>query len=157
MSLIATNPFDLEAAILVEAAVMSSILSYAQRSSGSTEAGGILLGHRRGKHLHVVRATEPSRADRRTRYQFQREIEPHQTIATRAWQESNQTIDYLGEWHSHPESNPRPSGTDLSEWKKILNRTGDRIVFLIIGNSSAHWLGVGHGRAVMQAKAVESW
>ena len=154
--ILGANPFDTDGLILIEASVIDFVGRYAQRSIASTEAGGILLGHRKGKHLHVVRATEPATADRRSRFKFQREIEPHQTIATQAWRQSGQTMDYLGEWHSHPESNPHPSNIDLTEWKKIVSRASECFVFLIVGNANEHWLGAGRERTVLRAKGVAS-
>jgi integrative and conjugative element protein (TIGR02256 family) len=150
------NPFNPDGLILIEASVIDFVERYAQRSIASTEAGGILLGHRKGKHLHVVCATEPSTADRRSRFRFQREIEPHQTIATQAWRQSGQKMDYLGEWHSHPESNPHPSNIDLTEWKKITSRASECLVFLIVGNANEHWLGTGRDRTVLIANRVVS-
>ena len=154
--MLGVNPFDAGGVILIETTVLNFITGYAQQSSCSTEAGGILLGHRKGSHLHVVCATEPSPADRRSRFRFQREIEPHQTIATQAWRQSGQTMEYLGEWHSHPESNPHPSRIDLTEWKKIISRANECFVFLIVGNANEHWIGAGRDRSVLRAKGVAS-
>ena len=152
--LLKANPFDPNGVILIETTVMNVLTGYAQRSNCSMEAGGILLGHRKGSHLQVVFATEPSPADRRSRFRFQREIEPHQTIATQAWQQSGQTMDYLGEWHSHPESDPHPSNIDLTEWKKIISRASECFVFLIVGNENEHWVGAGRSRTILRANRV---
>jgi integrative and conjugative element protein (TIGR02256 family) len=66
------------------------------------------------------------------------------------WRISDETMDYIGEWHTHPESNPQPSTLDLDEWRKICARRQDPMVFLIQG-TVRHWLGVGQGRAIRVA------
>ena len=35
------------------------------------------------------------------------------------WEQSNELIGYLGEWHTHPQRIPYPSALDLRESKKI--------------------------------------
>ena len=46
------------------------------------------------------------------------------------------TKSYLGEWHTHPEPNPRPSSLDITEWKKTANYNEDMLLFLIVGQET---------------------
>jgi len=53
--------------------VIATLTRYRQRFFWQTEAGGILLGRRRGSHIEVVLATVPTQNDRRSTFRFQRE------------------------------------------------------------------------------------
>lgn len=135
--------------VLLEGGVLSGIAPYVQDQQGKPEAGGILLGYRRGPHLHIVEATSPGPGDRGTPSRFWRNAASHQRRATQAWKESGRQLDYLGEWHTHPQRRPSPSVIDLAEWAKITAiDPGRPMVFLIAGMSEQSWLGVGSGGRV---------
>src|SRR5687768_16273206 len=104
------------AKLLIEAPLLERLVAFRQVTSTAPEAGGILMGYRRGPHTHVTEATVPSRSDIRRRSSFFRHTGPHQRVALRRWKETNQTLDYVGEWHTHPEDDPGPSGIDLNHW-----------------------------------------
>lgn len=110
------------------------------QSDSGTEAGGILLGHVRGKHLEVLEASEPTPQDRRLRYFFERMIHGHKGLAERRWRESNGLVRYIGEWHTHPQDVPSPSGTDLCEWEKLARDRSDRrpLLAVIVGRQNLH-------------------
>jgi integrative and conjugative element protein (TIGR02256 family) len=100
------------------------------------EAGGILLGHVRGRHLEVLEVTVPTPNDQRLKYYFERLLYGHQRIAEQRWRDSNRLIRYLGEWHTHPEDIPIPSGLDISEWQKLAKnrRDGRAMLATIVGH-----------------------
>lgn len=110
------------------------------QSDSGTEAGGILLGHVRGKHLEILEASEPTPQDRRLRYFFERMIYGHKGLAERRWQESKGLIRYVGEWHTHPQDVPSPSPTDLCEWQKLARARSDRrpMLAVIVGRQKLH-------------------
>ncbi|POR66282.1 hypothetical protein BKM30_25105 [Pseudomonas syringae pv. syringae] len=110
------------------------------QSDEGTEAGGILLGHVRGKHLEVLEASEPTRQDRRLRYFFERMIHGHKSLADRHWQETNGLVRYIGEWHTHPQEMPSPSRIDLDEWKTLAKSRADRrpLLAVVVGRQSLH-------------------
>ncbi len=62
----------------------------------------------------------------------------------RRWKESDETMGYMGEWHTHPEDHPTPSGIDLRNWLDITVPRPEPMVFLILGRRS-DWLGVSVG------------
>lgn len=128
--------------VLIEGEVLKALNTYRQHKSSDAEAGGLLLGFRRGPHLHVTACTQPFPADKRTRTSFKRACAGHAEIAYKRWCESQERMDYLGEWHSHPEANASPSGIDLREWRKLLEGRRDALLFLILG-TDGHWYGVG--------------
>lgn len=110
------------------------------QSDNATEAGGILLGHVRGKHLEVLEASEPSRQDRRLRYFFERMIHGHKSLADRRWQETDGLVRYIGEWHTHPQEVPSPSHIDLDEWGILAKGRSDRrpLLAVVVGRKNLH-------------------
>jgi len=46
------------------------------------------------------------------------------------------TTAYLGLWHTHPETDPTPSGVDRRDWEQAMSQDtfeGDRLFFPIVG------------------------
>lgn len=104
------------------------------------ESGGVLLGtvHERG--LLVTVATTPSRLDRRFRYLFERLPFGHRALAKRLWRATAGTIRYIGEWHTHAQDIPTPSGIDLDEWRKLakVRADGRPLLAVIVGRGALH-------------------
>lgn len=119
--------------IYIHADVIKLIDQYRQTKSSTTEAGGILLGKRRGVHFEIIYATEPQSNDIRCRNKFIRSSEGHQEIANEHWIRSDGEINYLGEWHTHPEALPQPSKIDLKEWQLKVTEHAVPLVFMIKG------------------------
>lgn len=141
-----------EGMILVEAQPLEVMDQYWQTESTTPESGGILLGYRREEHLHVIAATVPQATDCRRRFWFHRSARTHQEIATQKWVLSDETVDYLGEWHTHPESDPNPSALDFSEWAKISHLKLSTMIFLIMGWSGNIWIGKSVGKEILPCK-----
>lgn len=145
------SPINAGGKILIEPPVIALVRSYCQHQTDRPESGGILLGYRRGSHLHIVAATTPQHDDQRMRFRFFRRDLNHQKIAIRQWNLSGNTMDYVGEWHTHPEQDPTPSALDLSEWRKICSARQTQMVFLITGWTGTLWLGIDEGGHIVQA------
>jgi integrative and conjugative element protein (TIGR02256 family) len=139
-----------DALLLVEPEVLETLNPFRQMSAHCLEAGGILIGYRRGPHLHVVEATVPGQLDRRARCGFERADPSHEEIAHLRWTQSRQRLDYMGEWHTHPESAPTPSTLDRREWTLILRDRNHPMIFLILGLSDS-WVGIGHRGVIERA------
>lgn len=152
--MIRINPFspDPEARLLVEPQIFQVLAPFRQHGPSAPESGGILLGFRRGPHLHIVEATLPTSSDQRSRFGFKRHAKAHQAAAMRRWKESDETMGYMGEWHTHPEDHPSPSGTDLRNWLDITVPRPEPMVFLILGRR-CDWLGVSLGVEVKVPEA----
>ncbi|MBL8298228.1 MAG: Mov34/MPN/PAD-1 family protein [Rhodanobacteraceae bacterium] len=142
------NPFMPDSLVLLESQVFSVVGHFRQRRIGSDEAGGILLGHRRGAHLHVVDATCPAAGDRGSRTSFHRTSKPHHASALSRWRSSGKKLDYIGEWHTHPERSPAPSLIDLQAWAEICRNRAVPMIFLILGTDATDWVGIGTLRGV---------
>lgn len=104
------------------------------------ESGGVLLGtvHERG--MLVTMATTPTRLDRQLRYLFERLPFGHRAVARRQWRQSAGTTRYIGEWHTHPQDIPAPSGIDLNEWRKLAQKRADKrpLLAVIVGRHGLH-------------------
>lgn len=137
--------------VLIEDEVVLRLASFRQLETGAHEAGGIFLGFRRGEHIHVVDATVPAPGDIRSPFTFIRQDPSHQTRATQGWERSNGRLDYLGDWHTHPEPKPSPSALDLREWRKLCCSHLNPMLFAILGTTD-WWLGVGRGSHILRAR-----
>lgn len=120
---------------------LQQMAAYRQTSEYHTEAGGVLIGRklRECGDWVVDEVTEPQELDHRRRFGFFRAKNPHQSVIDQVWKQSQGTLGYLGEWHTHPESHPKPSGTDFDYWKKALQTfkfEGDTLFFAILGTES---------------------
>lgn len=119
---------------------IATMLSYVQLAPGATEAGGVLMGrHIIGTRDVVVdRVTAPMPGDRRSTTSFTRRKRRHQRALDDEWSRSGGTRVYLGEWHTHPEPVPRPSGVDMDDWRRRLEEDiveSRSVFFLIVGQT----------------------
>ncbi|HEL3850065.1 Mov34/MPN/PAD-1 family protein [Stenotrophomonas maltophilia] len=129
--------------VLLEDVAMQLVRAYRQDQPTTPEAGGVLLGFRRGNHLQITHATPPGQDDKRSRTSFCRAAASHQAAARKHWQMHDEEGDYVGEWHTHPEDVPAPSTIDLQEWSIVMKRNpGKPMIFLIVGRKE-EWFGVG--------------
>ena len=127
--------------LLIHSGVLDTFSNYKQEDSESLEAGGILLGSRRGPHIELLKITQPQNTDIRRRHSFDRSTIRHSDIAITEWKGSNGYVDYLGEWHTHPEHTPHPSTVDVSEMSDIAStREFDIMLSVIVGIKSL-WIG----------------
>lgn len=138
-----------EEKLLIESALLDQLREFRQIAPDASEAGGILMGYRRGPHTHVTEATMPSKEDVQHRFGFLRQAKYHHQTAVRRWKETGETLDYAGEWHTHPEDDPSPSNKDIRNWRKITMASQRPMIFVIIGRST-NWIGAGLGQRVVQ-------
>lgn len=112
---------------------------FAQYRPAMPEAGGILLGrHLLDSSAIIVDAiTTPMPGDRQARTHFYRDHPQHQKVIDAAWHESKGTCTYLGEWHTHPEANPKPSSVDYRDWRRRLHQDmyTEPLFFIIVGTA----------------------
>lgn len=109
-----------------------------KNDKSSIEAGGVILGRfiKNSKNIVIDKITVPMKGDIQARYSFKRLSPFHQKIVVAEWNESIGTCNYLGEWHSHPESDPTPSSVDIKDWRRKLKNdtfSSRYLYFLIAG------------------------
>lgn len=111
--------------------------AFRQKTWRQAEAGGVLLGRHllETPDIIVDEVTVPQKLDLRSRFSFFRSRQ-HGQVALQRWQAERQTLAYLGLWHTHPESDPTPSGVDRNDWEQAVagdSFDGDRLFFPIVG------------------------
>lgn len=83
------------------------------------ETGGILLGRESPDgSLFVDVAGGPGPRAARSRNRFNRDLAYSTALAAEAWVEHG--AEWIGDWHTHPHGDPRPSGFDLSSYASLL-------------------------------------
>jgi integrative and conjugative element protein (TIGR02256 family) len=119
---------------------LETFRQHVQSSDADREAGGLLLGSVHGVHLLIEQATVPTAWDKQFRYLFERMPFGHEAIALSRWTASQGTIRYLGEWHTHPEDIPNPSGLDRSEWNRLSAKRRDKrsMLAVIVGRKALY-------------------
>lgn len=146
--LVFIDEFDHHVVVMSE--VVRLLHSYRQMHYASTEAGGILIGERRGQHIVITDISEPGPSDIRTRNRFERKGDHHQQNVDELFKQSDGFLVYLGEWHTHPEDFPQPSYTDIKSWVTGLIAT-EPMVLLIVGRKG-EWLGLKNGNHIKSLK-----
>jgi integrative and conjugative element protein (TIGR02256 family) len=140
--------------------VLLLINSCVQRKADMSEAGGTMLGRfiKDSKDIVIDQVTQPMKGDRFTRYTFKRLSPLHQQIIDAAWEVSNGTCNYLGEWHTHPEPVPTPSIVDLKDWRRKLKNdvfSSRYLCFLIAGTQQiCMWEGDRRTLDILKLKIV---
>ncbi|MCB1865904.1 MAG: Mov34/MPN/PAD-1 family protein [Chromatiales bacterium] len=88
----------------------------------------------------IEQATVPTAWDKRFRYLFERMPFGHKVIALSQWVASQGIVRYLGEWHTHPEDYPHPSGLDRSEWNCLSAKRRDKrsTLAVIVGRKALY-------------------
>lgn len=112
--------------------------AHMQRHGWSPEAGGVLLGRLllQGDHVVIEEVTVPGPHDRRSRFLFFRAERPAQAAVNEAWARSGGELNYLGEWHTHPEDDPSPSWHDRTDWRRLVTvqqYEQSSLFFVIVG------------------------
>ncbi|WP_345860574.1 Mov34/MPN/PAD-1 family protein [Shewanella algae] len=128
---------DEELLVVIKESAFSRMKSFTQSRLWDKEAAGVLIGERRAGNLVVCEVTEPGKGDKRSRHSVDRRGPHHQQAVDQAFERSNGTLQYLGEWHTHPEDYPTPSPKDYNSWGKGLNFE-DPMIVLIIGRKSTY-------------------
>lgn len=138
--------------ILVRHKIIRTIKLLARKGGIKTETGGILLGCYRPPHIDVTSLTTIQKQDQASKFGFFRKDRSHNRIALYKWKRSRGYVNYIGEWHTHPERHPKPSSIDIAEWRKLLRKEKRDMIF-IIGGFKSEWIGIGrynNGRIIIE-------
>ena len=141
--------------ILLAPEVERTIAAFVSEPEIGSEAGGILIGSYRDRHVDTGNCTIPLPGDFCKTSLFDRRDVGHQAAALAAWWRSEGTDTFVGEWHTHPVDEPAPSALDLRTWRGIMRRTSAPLVFLIAGRRTI-WCGRGRGGELGRALAPRS-
>jgi integrative and conjugative element protein (TIGR02256 family) len=100
--------------------VLATFDAYRQRRFFQLEAGGQLFARVRDDDWEIHTATGPRSRDRRGRFSFW----PHRASEQQEIFEHHAGgLDYVGDWHTHPQDIPRPSADDLTSIAEVVRRS----------------------------------
>lgn len=117
-------------------AVISHLLKHRQTRWWHREAGGLLFARFTGSTIRVEEATGPRKSDFRTPYSYWPDRKAEQGEIDERYKVG---LHYVGDWHSHPEQFPEPSGRDAQTMTSRVRRSKHQlngILFAIIGQAS---------------------
>lgn len=112
------------------------------KSAGRFETGGILVGRygSEGWFADIVEATPKPKGSKSGWSWFQRSDHGLQALLEERW---NQGFHYLGEWHTHPAADTKPSASDFRAMGAIatdeIYRCPSPILVILGGSSSTNW------------------
>lgn len=105
------------------------------------ETGGALAGFLRQDDVWVLsHPMRPSPRNRAGRTWLKRHRGDAQKFVEEVYTETSGLVNYLGEWHTHPEPTPSPSKDDRKMFRDLLRTSRLEIRFLlgvIVGTSGA--------------------
>lgn len=147
--------------IIVNEAELKKIRRFRQ-FAGQNESGGTLVGTIYSRkhltslceiqHVEITGFSLPNNDDIRSRFSFIRRGKHHLEFIKKSRVEGSGFVDYLGEWHTHPEEHPTPSSTDLLSWKKDFN---NQMAIVIIVGTVSEWVGYWNGQEVVKLDAFK--
>jgi integrative and conjugative element protein (TIGR02256 family) len=127
--------------VLIKSRVLLSLETHVQKEGFGVELGGLLLGLRKHNGLQIEFCTYPGPKDYSAYNRFARSDPKHRAVARELWKKSNKTVDWCGEWHSHPQNLPNPSSIDLSLWKTQVKIRKKHHCNIIFGREGI-WIGI---------------
>lgn len=109
------------------------------------EIGGILLGRFLEGKVYEVTEIACINSQYNTRIHYQRDVKKAQSIINKRWRETTGEINYLGEWHTHPNMCAMPSSTDMESLSAIMKQVRHVlpvVILLILGGNNKTSLNV---------------
>lgn len=121
----------------VDNKIIEEIRDRRQVKYQDNESGGMVIGSvvNNSNEIEIRDYTLPQIGDYQSRYRFIRKKQKHNALLQKKWLESNGTVMYMGEWHTHPEHDPHYSQQDMRNWRNLLKKsnTFSDYLFFIIG------------------------
>jgi integrative and conjugative element protein (TIGR02256 family) len=99
----------------------AALLAMGEESSRTAprESGGMLLGYRTAGDVVIRAVVGPGPNARHAKSRFEPDGPWQERELAAEYRASGRTNTYLGDWHSHPRGNGRPSRRDLRTARKI--------------------------------------
>jgi integrative and conjugative element protein (TIGR02256 family) len=119
--------------VILQKQVMHYLLQHRQLRFLEREAGGQLFGVLHNEELVVTEATGPYATDERSRTHYRSDPKEAQRAIDERFARN---LLYLGEWHTHPEDEPRMSAADASAIRTLHERSRlnlREVLLLIVG------------------------
>ena len=115
--------------------ILKHFRAHQQTNPQTPESGGQLFWKPSDKgHKIVASITGPRPSDRRSRNSYKAD---HKQELIEIDEHYEKGLFFLGDWHTHPEAEPKPSISDIYAANEIFTRSenrGDGFLLVIIGN-----------------------
>lgn len=121
--------------VILTDGVLEHFQRHQQLRTKDTEAGGQLFGTIHDKTITIERATGPRRSDIRSRYSYIPDRKAEQREIDQRFSSGHH---FLGDWHTHPEPIPHPSGTDLDNMRECVKKSRRAVsgfLLIIVGTA----------------------
>ena len=121
--------------LVLDGSVLAQFVRHRQLRWWHREAGGQLFARIEGEVVTIVEATGPRRSDRRTRHSYKPDRREEQAEIDKRHRRG---VYFVGDWHTHPVSVPRPSPVDLSSISDGFSRSTHGLngfVLIIVGTA----------------------
>ncbi|MDF0582041.1 Mov34/MPN/PAD-1 family protein [Bradyrhizobium yuanmingense] len=115
--------------------VLQSMSTYAQELR-PLENGGILLGWRSGEDRIVVDLRGPGPLALHGRHCFVPDHKWQVAEIEKAFESSGGDLDYLGDWHSHPDDIAEMSNIDTATLLRIARKVSSPLMLIVAGSGS---------------------
>jgi integrative and conjugative element protein (TIGR02256 family) len=110
---------DQKLKVLIDDAALQSMRKLVVEKAG-VETGGVLAGTvDPDGNIRITHASGPGPKAVHERTKFKKDVEFCQAFLDNLYEASGQTTVYVGEWHSHPESDNTPSSLDIRSLTEI--------------------------------------
>ncbi|WP_377894802.1 Mov34/MPN/PAD-1 family protein [Alteromonas sp. R78001] len=122
--------------IKLSAPVVAHFKEHMQVNEKDKEAGGQLFARVEGSQWFIERASGPFRQDTRSRFGFKPNRKREQKEIDLAFENG---LHFVGDWHSHPEPVPTPSGQDRCSILDLFKNSEHQLegfLMIIVGNNS---------------------
>ena len=113
-----------------ETNVLEHFSKHKQLQKKDHEAGGQLFAEITESLITVKVSTGPHPEDKRWRFMFSPSVKVEQEEIRKYFE--NEKLHYIGDWHTHPEQSPSPSGADIKAIKKTYTENNNGIFGILM-------------------------
>lgn len=114
--------------------VLDHFLSFRQKALSDKEAGGQLFARQSKNDLYLELATGPRPTDKRSRASYVPDMKESQREIN---EQHERDLHFIGNWHTHPENKPSPSGIDIDTMKQCFDTAKQQalrgFILIIVG------------------------
>lgn len=142
--------------IIIARSVLNTMERFKQTTKKAPESGGIVLGQVRDKNVYILKVSTPNKFDKASRFSFECNKDAAQVIIDYEFINSGHKTIYLGEWHTHPENYPNPSGVDrkMINNQYLKNKLNEPFLMLIIQGIKKLYIGLFNGKNLKEIKPI---
>lgn len=129
--------------VIISSTAYRALLRYMQKPD-QNETGGVIAGRiNRQGIVFLERFMRPSKRNLAGKTWLERDLPAAQRFINRTFKATKGLYNYLGEWHTHPEPNPKASGLDIKMMADILRNSIleiDFVIGVILGDTGKLYL-----------------